>query len=114
VSSDSAPPTEPSSEPDAAELGRCVRDLVACTALPALWAGKTAANVDEALRILRGAPFGVVLTDLSMPARDGFDLLDHLRGQLPVVAVTAAAGTENATALVDAVGDLVGRARRPA
>ena len=47
MSSDSAR-AGPSPEPDAAELARCVRDLVACTALPALWAG-----VDEP-RVARG------------------------------------------------------------
>ena len=100
-----------------------------------VWAGaeaRTAASVTEALRTLRGAPFDVMLTDLSMPGRDGFDLLDHVRGQLPVIAVTAIAGPEtrarvlvagfaghitkpvDATALVDAVGRLVGGSRRPA
>ena len=55
-----------------------------------------AESVDDALAALSDAPPHVVVTDLAMPGRDGYDLLATIRGderweQLPVVALTAQA-----------------------
>lgn len=49
---------------------------------------------DEALRQVRQQPPDLVLMDLQMPARNGFDVLQEIRkdprlARLPVVAVTA-------------------------
>lgn len=62
-----------------------------------------AASVDEALIAIERDRPDVVITDIAMPGRDGFDLLDALRASrphsmIPVLAVTAhpAAETEEA------------------
>ncbi len=52
----------------------------------------TAASVDEALRALREEPADLVLLDLVMPGRSGFDLLAEIRERTrppPVVVLTA-------------------------
>ncbi|HEX6095225.1 MAG TPA: ATP-binding protein [Thermoanaerobaculia bacterium] len=55
-----------------------------------------AASVDEALAALADRSPDVVMTDIAMPGRDGYDLLDAIRAdrrwaQLPVLALTAQA-----------------------
>jgi DNA-binding response OmpR family regulator len=52
----------------------------------------TADGVDAALRSLASQPADLVLLDLVMPGRDGFELLDALREQghaPPVLVLTA-------------------------
>ncbi|ROL89688.1 hybrid sensor histidine kinase/response regulator [Pseudomonas chlororaphis] len=54
-------------------------------------------NGEEALRQLEGAQFDVVLTDVSMPVMDGYELAQRLRQRnstLPIIAVTANAFRE--------------------
>ena len=51
-------------------------------------------SVDEAVNVLDREPLDVVVTDLAMPRRDGYDLLATMRSdtrwnQLPVLALTA-------------------------
>jgi len=58
-----------------------------------------AASAEEALRILRTVRPHAIITDIALPGRDGFWLLEQLRasyrtGQIPVVAVTAVAKRE--------------------
>jgi CheY-like chemotaxis protein len=58
-----------------------------------------AASAEEALQILRTVRPHAIVTDIVLPGRDGFWLLDQLRGSrrmqaIPVVAVTALAGRE--------------------
>ncbi|KVQ44099.1 hybrid sensor histidine kinase/response regulator [Burkholderia territorii] len=59
----------------------------------------TARSGRDALDVVARQPPSVVLSDLAMPDGDGYWLLDHIRrlpdggGRLPVVAVTAHAGT---------------------
>ncbi|KAB0663201.1 hybrid sensor histidine kinase/response regulator [Burkholderia territorii] len=59
----------------------------------------TARSGRDALDVVAQQPPSVVLSDLAMPDGDGYWLLDHIRhlpdggGRLPVVAVTAHAGT---------------------
>jgi DNA-binding response OmpR family regulator len=63
------------------------------------WTVCTAANGSVALDTLRRFPFDLVLTDLMMPGRDGFDFIRSLRADpqlaaLPVLVITARAGEE--------------------
>ena len=56
-------------------------------------------SAEEALRILRTVRPHAIITDIALPGRDGFWLLEHLRAayrtaQIPVVAVTAVARRE--------------------
>jgi PAS domain S-box-containing protein len=61
----------------------------------------TAGSVDEALAKLEQFPSDIVLTDVAMPLRDGYDLLREIRasyagpGQLPILALTAQARGED-------------------
>jgi len=64
---------------------------------------ETAASVDEALGRLRAAPPDLVLLDLMMPGRSGFELLSELAGAddpPPVMVVTA---TRNVATAVEAM-----------
>ncbi|HVY47566.1 MAG TPA: response regulator, partial [Minicystis sp.] len=61
----------------------------------------TAADGEQALDIARRAPPDLVLTDVMMPKRDGFDLVRALRDEgatraVPVVVISARAGEEAA------------------
>jgi DNA-binding response OmpR family regulator len=54
----------------------------------------TACSGDEALEKLRGEPYNLVLLDVMMPGRDGFDVSREMKGsadipQTPVIFVTA-------------------------
>lgn len=60
----------------------------------------TAGSVDEAVSVLRGARVDLVLSDVCMPDRSGFDLLDAVRGidqQLPVLLITGAPSMQDGT-----------------
>lgn len=46
-----------------------------------------AANAQEALELLRGRPFDVALLDITMPGKNGLDLLKTLRADWPRMAV---------------------------
>ena len=61
---------------------------------------RIADSVDRALELFRAEPMSVVIADLMMPGRDGFDLIRQLREQrgalaTPVIALTALAGAED-------------------
>ena len=53
----------------------------------------TAGSVDEAFSLFRSQPFDVVVSDIAMPDRDGYDLIAAIRNELrsgvPAMAVTA-------------------------
>ncbi len=55
----------------------------------------TASSVDETLKLLRQLQHDVVVTDLALPGRDGFDLVRAVRrlsgrlGRVPLIALTA-------------------------
>jgi CheY-like chemotaxis protein len=64
----------------------------------------TAADGLEALRLLRTAPFDLVLVDMVMPGLDGWQLLQHLRAApataaLPIIGLSAAQGPAQQAAL---------------
>jgi len=91
-----------------------------------------APSASHAQTVLENGPFDVLLSDLAMPERDGYELLDWTRAHfpnLPVVAMTAYAGTieserahdagfaafiakpMEANALVETIAALVGRGK---
>lgn len=55
---------------------------------------KTCATVNDALDLLRGPPFDLILLDLGLPGRNGFELLAALRtrGKRPFVIILTARG----------------------
>jgi signal transduction histidine kinase/BarA-like signal transduction histidine kinase len=58
----------------------------------------TARSVDEAIERLAAGRFDVLVSDIAMPIRDGFDLLRHVRehvDSLPAIALTAFASTDD-------------------
>ena len=90
----------------------------------------TAGSVDEAIQRLDGSAFDVLVSDIAMPVRDGFDLIRHVRTHqngLPAIALTAYSRTkdrvqalaagfqlhvpkpENAAELAHAIASIVGR-----
>jgi CheY-like chemotaxis protein len=53
---------------------------------------RTAASVKDALDVMSGATFDVVLSDIEMPDEDGMAFIQRMRtggSRLPVVALTA-------------------------
>jgi len=62
-----------------------------------------AASVDEALRVLAAAPADLVLLDLVMPGRSGFDLLDELCGVPAGPPVVVLTGTTAVSTAVEAM-----------
>jgi PAS domain S-box-containing protein len=61
---------------------------------------RLADSVERALELFRAEPVSVVIADLMMPERDGFELIRLLRQQrgaleTPVIALTALAGVED-------------------
>ncbi|HET9955142.1 MAG TPA: ATP-binding protein, partial [Polyangiaceae bacterium] len=80
-------------EPDAREfVGRILMDLGAQTRL--------AASVDEALDCLHPEPAHIIVSDISMPGRDGYELIHAVRQlydgkTVPAIALTAFARSED-------------------
>ena len=82
-------------EADSRELvGRLLR---ACEATATL-----AGSVDEAMTVLGEGRFDLIISDIGMPGRDGYDLIRNLRsmpekhgGKTPAVALTAYARSED-------------------
>ena len=65
----------------------------------------TAASVHEAMHVLRRERPDVIISDIAMPQRDGYDFIRQLRamppeqgGRIPAVALTAYARSEDRTA----------------
>ena len=59
---------------------------------------KTANSAPEALEVISNNPIDIVITDISMPDMDGFDLLKAIRKQYPeilVIALTAHGDIQN-------------------
>ena len=55
----------------------------------------TCASVDEALRLLNFVKPDLILTDLNMPDKDGFQLIQEVRRQgsnIPIVVISGALG----------------------
>lgn len=63
---------------------------------------RSVSSVDEALEVIKGEKFDVLISDIGMPERDGYDLIKSLRqlpteegGRTPAVALTAYARVED-------------------
>ena len=89
-------------EADARELMRAI--LTQCGAEVTV-----AATARAALAALERARFDVLVSDIAMPDEDGYDLIRKVRmldagrgGQIPALALTAYAGTEDRTAAISA------------
>lgn len=64
-----------------------------------VWHMHFAHSVDDALETVRGAPIDAIVTDITMPERDGFDLLAALQDSdatrdIPVVVLTGLADVD--------------------
>lgn len=65
-----------------------------------------AANGSEALERMRQHPFDLVLLDIMMPQMDGFEVLQHLRGEpllrhVPVIVISAVTGMDNVVRCIE-------------
>ncbi len=67
---------------------------------------QTASSAEEALKLLANQPFDLVISDLSMPGADGFELLHRMRNQLnlttPAIAFSALCRPEDINRALDA------------
>jgi signal transduction histidine kinase/ActR/RegA family two-component response regulator len=83
-------------EPDARELVRAVLVYAHAEVL-------VAASADEALRLVRDERFDVIVSDIGMPGRDGYQFmrdvraLDGERAAIPAIALTAFARSRDRT-----------------
>jgi len=50
------------------------------------------ASAEEALQEFNGGPFGLVITDVSLPAMSGMDLARRIRGLRPDIPIIIASG----------------------
>src|SRR6185312_2987129 len=62
--------------------------------------GTVASSVDEAMQLVEGFRTDILVSDVGMPERDGYDLIRQVRGRvaakaLPAVALTAFARSED-------------------
>lgn len=67
-----------------------------------------AENVDDAMRILQSVKPDLLLSDIGMPAQDGYQLIERVRqlpddiSQIPAIALTAYAREEERARAVEA------------
>jgi signal transduction histidine kinase len=73
---------------DEADVGEMVSKIINLMGHEAV----TAVNGKEALQILKGKAFGILITDVKMPEMDGFELMKAVRDQFPgiyIICMTA-------------------------
>ena len=83
-------------EPDARDMLRRILEAFDCVVTPV-------ATIDEAVERLESGPYDVIISDIGMPGRDGYDFIrswraresDLNRPRLPAVALTAYARAED-------------------
>ncbi|MEW6100200.1 MAG: ATP-binding protein, partial [Pseudomonadota bacterium] len=79
------------------------RDLLAAVIAAAGAEVESAASADDGLVLARGLPFDVIVSDIGMPGRDGYQFIEALRNEeraagkppVPAVALTAYARVED-------------------
>ncbi len=59
------------------------------------YATREASNGKELLDLFREAPSDIVITDLFMPDFDGFEVIMHLRREVPNVPIIAMSGADD-------------------
>jgi len=72
------------------------------------FATETAAKGTDALQLARSGRFDLLILDLGLPGKDGFEILQHLRGegsQLPIVILTARDGVRDTVAGLEGGAD---------
>jgi two-component system NtrC family response regulator len=67
------------------------------------YAVETAADADEAMRVVSSRTVDLVLTDLRMPGRTGVELVDAVRGANPEIPVVVTTAYGTVTSAVDAM-----------
>ena len=78
---------------------RAITDLLRLHLEEEGYATLTATSVDKALKILKQGPVDLVMLDIRMPHKDGFDFLQavsthHGRPRMPVIVMTGRSGLE--------------------
>lgn len=63
----------------------------------------TASSADEALALLAASPFGLVISDMMMPGRNGVELLREITSKYPETAVIMVSGMERPQRIRDAL-----------
>lgn len=104
MSHDPASPGAPEAPPAARVLivddDPCLLDIFSAMLARDGLEVRTAGSVTEAVSVMLGAGVDLVLSDVCMPDRSGFDLLDAVRGmdqQLPVLLITGAPSIQDGT-----------------
>lgn len=92
-----APPRTPAEEPVRRVLivddDTCLLDIFSAMLRRDGFEVATAGSADQAVALLRSTRVDLVLSDVSMPDRSGFDLLGDVRGMdehLPILLITGA------------------------
>lgn len=71
------------------------------------------ANATDAMKKLSEQLFSIIITDVLMPDTDGFELVDHIRGQseplcsTPIIAISGGGRTVDADAVLGALEEKV-------
>jgi HD-like signal output (HDOD) protein/CheY-like chemotaxis protein len=71
---------------------------------PPEWVIQTATSGDDALRLLAGEPFDVVVSDMRMPGMNGVDLLTAVQARWPSMVRIILSGQSDADASLRSVG----------
>jgi len=72
-------------EPELREVAQQLLDLLGCTV-------QAVGSAEAALQALAGSPFDVMITDVSLPGRDGLELARRAREQYPDLQVVVSSG----------------------
>lgn len=67
------------------------------------YSAEVAADVEEAERILADGSFQIVISDISMPGRDGYSLLKHVKEEYPTIGVILVTGRGDVYSVKDAM-----------
>ena len=82
---------------------RYFRELIAGMLAEEGFEAQTAASGEEALHLLDGADFDIVLTDLVMPGMDGSELVHRVKERNPDQSVVVVTGVVDVKTAVDAM-----------
>ncbi len=80
-----------------------MRDMVANIVNQLGYEGATAQNGQEALEVLKREPFSLLITDIKMPEKDGFELMKEVRAEFPDIYIICMTGHGTAYSYNDVV-----------